>query len=113
MRRVCSAMDNTSLASERRIFSAPRLGQAALSPGWFRWHGSGQLQEWPIPAPRSTHGGLLVPDITGPYAPGTPCWVDLTVPDQQAALDFYRDVFGWQGEIGWPETGGYWGCTPN
>jgi uncharacterized protein len=56
---------------------------------------------------------LLVPDITGPYAPGTPCWVDLTVPDQQAALDFYRDVFGWQGEIGSPETGGYSVCTLN
>ncbi|MEH6375172.1 VOC family protein [Streptomyces sp. KLMMK] len=52
-----------------------------------------------------------MPDVTGPYAPGTPCWVDLMVPDQQAALDFYRDLFGWQGEVGPPETGGYAVCS--
>ncbi|MFI1799043.1 VOC family protein [Streptomyces sp. NPDC020379] len=52
-----------------------------------------------------------MPDVTGPYAPGTPCWIDLMVPDQQAALDFYRDLFGWQGEVGPPETGGYAVCT--
>ncbi|UQI43393.1 VOC family protein [Streptomyces sp. HU2014] len=52
-----------------------------------------------------------MPDVTGPYPPGTPCWVDLMVPDQQAALDFYRDLFGWQGEAGPPETGGYAICA--
>ncbi|MBT2385817.1 VOC family protein [Streptomyces sp. ISL-11] len=52
-----------------------------------------------------------MPDVTGPYAPGTPCWVDLMVPDQQAALDFYRDLFGWQGEAGPPELGGYAICS--
>lgn len=52
-----------------------------------------------------------MPEITAPYAPGTPCWVDLMVPDQQAALDFYRDVFGWQGQPGPAETGGYAVCT--
>ncbi len=54
-----------------------------------------------------------MPVITEPYAPGTPCWIDLMVPDQQAALDYYRDLFGWQGEIGPPETGGYSVCTLN
>ncbi|WP_327065170.1 VOC family protein [Kitasatospora sp. NBC_01250] len=54
-----------------------------------------------------------MPEVTGPYAPGTPCWVDLMTPDQQAALDFYRDLFGWQGEVGPPETGGYAVCTLN
>ncbi|MFF7334886.1 VOC family protein [Streptomyces sp. NPDC090306] len=49
--------------------------------------------------------------MNGTYKPGTPCWIDLMVPDQQAALDFYRDLFGWQGEIGSPETGGYSVCT--
>ncbi|MGW0395481.1 VOC family protein [Streptomyces sp. NPDC003042] len=49
--------------------------------------------------------------MNGPYKPGTPCWIDLMVPDQQAALDFYCDLFGWQGEIGPPETGGYSVCT--
>ncbi|MBC3841893.1 VOC family protein [Streptacidiphilus sp. 4-A2] len=54
-----------------------------------------------------------MPEVKAPYQPGTPCWVDLMVPDQQAALDFYRDLFGWQGEIGPPETGGYSVCTRN
>jgi uncharacterized protein len=52
-----------------------------------------------------------MPEVTEPYKPGTPCWLDLMVPDQQAALDFYRDLFGWQGEIGPPENGGYAVCT--
>ena len=50
-------------------------------------------------------------EVTGPYEPGTPCWIDLMVPDQQAGLDFYRDLFGWQGEIGPEEYGGYSICT--
>ncbi|WP_328623331.1 VOC family protein [Streptomyces sp. NBC_00354] len=49
--------------------------------------------------------------MNGPYQAGTPCWIDLMVPDQQAALDFYRDLFGWQGEVGPAETGGYSVCT--
>ncbi|MEZ0067726.1 putative enzyme related to lactoylglutathione lyase [Streptacidiphilus sp. MAP12-20] len=44
---------------------------------------------------------------SAPYAPGTPCWVDLMAKDQQAALDFYKDVFGWAGEPGPAEFGGY------
>jgi uncharacterized protein len=54
-----------------------------------------------------------VSEVTGPYQSGTPCWADLMVSDQQAALDFYRDLFGWQGEIGPPEVGGYAVCTLN
>ncbi|MER7929663.1 VOC family protein [Streptomyces sp. NPDC096057] len=49
--------------------------------------------------------------MNAPYKPGTPCWISLTVHNQQAALDFYRDLFGWQGEVGPPETGGYAICT--
>lgn len=52
-----------------------------------------------------------MPEATSPYRPGTPCWTELTVPDQRAALDFYRDLFGWQGEPGPPEVGGYAVCT--
>ncbi|WP_328538704.1 VOC family protein [Streptomyces sp. NBC_00344] len=52
-----------------------------------------------------------MPEVSAPYRPGTPCWVDLMVPDQQAALDFYRDLFGWQGEAGPPEAGGYAVCS--
>jgi predicted enzyme related to lactoylglutathione lyase len=29
------------------------------------------------------------------YAAGTPCWVDLTTPDVEAAADFYGPLFGW------------------
>lgn len=55
-----------------------------------------------------------MPEVTAShYPPGTPCWVDLMAPDQQAALDFYRDLFGWQGEIGPAEFGGYAMCTLN
>ncbi|MBP5938237.1 VOC family protein [Streptomyces acidiscabies] len=49
-------------------------------------------------------------EVTTPYATGTPCWVDLMAADQQAALDFYRDLFGWQGEAGPAEFGGYAVC---
>ncbi|MFI9051606.1 VOC family protein [Streptomyces sp. NPDC053427] len=51
-----------------------------------------------------------MPEVTAPYAPGTPCWVDLAAPDQQAAIDFYSGLFGWTGEVGPSETGGYAVC---
>ncbi|GLV79467.1 VOC family protein [Streptomyces hygroscopicus] len=51
-----------------------------------------------------------MPEVTS-YQPGTPCWIDLMVPDQRAALDFYAGLFGWEAEIGPPETGGYAMCT--
>ncbi len=51
-----------------------------------------------------------MPEVTSPYPVGTPCWFSLLAPDQRAALDFYRDLFGWQGSIGPPETGGYTVC---
>ncbi|MFB7666567.1 VOC family protein [Kitasatospora sp. NPDC056138] len=54
-----------------------------------------------------------MPEVTEAYPPGTPCWVDLMAPDQQAALDVYRDLFGWQGEVGPAEFGGYAMCTLN
>lgn len=30
------------------------------------------------------------------YTPGTPCWVDLTTPDIEAAASFYSELFGWE-----------------
>lgn len=51
-----------------------------------------------------------MPEMKTPYQPGTPCWIDLVVPDQQGALDFYERFLGWSGEIGPPETGGYSVC---
>ncbi|GEP68807.1 VOC family protein [Cellulomonas soli] len=41
------------------------------------------------------------------WPPGTPAWADITVPDLQIARDFYGGLFGWEFEVGGPETGGY------
>jgi uncharacterized protein len=30
------------------------------------------------------------------YAPGTPCWVDLSTPDLEGAERFYGELFGWE-----------------
>jgi hypothetical protein len=38
------------------------------------------------------------------YVPGVPCWVDTSQPDPQAALPFYRDLFGWEFEDVMPEA---------
>jgi predicted enzyme related to lactoylglutathione lyase len=32
------------------------------------------------------------------YIPGVPCWIDTSQPDPEAAVDFYRDLFGWKFE---------------
>ncbi len=32
------------------------------------------------------------------YIPGVPCWVDVSEPDPDAALDFYAGLFGWEFE---------------
>jgi uncharacterized protein len=45
------------------------------------------------------------------FAPGTPCWVDLTAPDVDASKAFYGEVFGWQFEDTAPEYGGYVNAT--
>jgi predicted enzyme related to lactoylglutathione lyase len=42
---------------------------------------------------RSSH----VPERDG-YIPGVPCWIDTSQPDPEAAVDFYRDLFGWEFE---------------
>ncbi|MET9390422.1 VOC family protein [Streptomyces sp. NPDC006624] len=36
--------------------------------------------------------------ITTEYAPGSPCWLDLGVPDVRAAAAFYGAVLGWEYE---------------
>ncbi|MGW6914661.1 VOC family protein [Kitasatospora sp. NPDC054939] len=54
-----------------------------------------------------------MPEVVTPSTTGTPCWVDLMAKDQQAALDFYRDLLGWQGSPGPAEFGGYAVCELN
>jgi len=43
------------------------------------------------------------------YEPGTPCWIDLGTPDQDAAAEFYGVLFGWSVEEdeNAEQTGGY------
>jgi predicted enzyme related to lactoylglutathione lyase len=48
------------------------------------------------------------------YAPGTPCWTDVTSPDLDRTVSFYSDLFGWQAERDpRPEAGGYTMFTKN
>lgn len=42
---------------------------------------------------------------------GTPCWVDIGVPDIQKAVAFYSGVFGWDVQDTGPEGGGYQMCS--
>ena len=37
------------------------------------------------------------------YIPGVPCWVDTSQPDPEAALAFYRGLFGWEFEDVMPQ----------
>jgi predicted enzyme related to lactoylglutathione lyase len=30
------------------------------------------------------------------YTPSTPCWIDLSTPDIEAAAEFYGGLFGWE-----------------
>lgn len=43
------------------------------------------------------------------YEPGTPCWIDLGTPDQDAAAEFYGSLFGWSvvADENAEQTGGY------
>lgn len=44
---------------------------------------------------------------TGPWPAGTPCWVDLSVPDTAVAQGFYGDLLGWGFSDTGAEYGGY------
>jgi len=41
---------------------------------------------------------------------GTPCWVDLAVDDVARGATFYSSLFGWDTQVGPPESGGYVMC---
>jgi len=41
------------------------------------------------------------------FQPGMPCWMDISVPDIDAARDFYSALVGWEIPPGNPEFGGY------
>jgi predicted enzyme related to lactoylglutathione lyase len=44
---------------------------------------------------------------TESWPPGTPCWLDLMVPDRRAVRSFYGPLFAWEFEEGSPETSFY------
>jgi predicted enzyme related to lactoylglutathione lyase len=48
-----------------------------------------------------------MPTRTTPFAPGTPCWVDLLTSDLPGAKAFYGALFGWAFEDTPAEYGGY------
>ena len=45
-----------------------------------------------------------------PFAPGTPCWVDLATSDVETAKKFYGSVFGWTYLDGGEQFGHYQRC---
>src|SRR5215471_1718104 len=45
-----------------------------------------------------------------PWPEGTPCWVDLGADDAAKARAFYSALFGWDIEVGGPESGNYGMC---
>ena len=51
-----------------------------------------------------------MPELTGYAAHGTPTWIDLGIPDHDRAMEFYGALFGWEFEVGPPETHGYTMC---
>ena len=44
-----------------------------------------------------------MPEFTS-YAHGTPCWVDVTSPELDKSIEFYKGLFGWEAEATQPET---------
>jgi predicted enzyme related to lactoylglutathione lyase len=48
---------------------------------------------------------------TKTYQPGEPLWIDVATPDIDASLAFYGALFGWTGERGPEEFGGYTTCS--
>jgi predicted enzyme related to lactoylglutathione lyase len=48
--------------------------------------------------------------VTGNQPDGTPTWIDLGIPDLEAAMAFYGALFGWDFEVGPPETSRYTQC---
>jgi predicted enzyme related to lactoylglutathione lyase len=48
-----------------------------------------------------------MPTRDTPWPAGTPCWVDLSVPDLQQAVRFYHAVLGWTFVDSGPEFGHY------
>src|SRR2546423_15231910 len=83
--------------------------------GVTRSHGSGgasepkvsEVRAWLSPQPTKE---VLMPIRTAPWPAGTPCWVDLAVPDVDAAKEFYAAVLSWTYVDSGEEFGHYQMC---
>src|SRR5436309_10784638 len=53
------------------------------------------------------NGGVIMATYSQAKPAGTPTWIDVMVPDADAARSFYQKVFGWEYDIGGSEFGGY------
>jgi uncharacterized protein len=53
---------------------------------------------------------IAMPTRTDSWPAGTPCWVDLAVPDVAAATEFYAVVLGWTFTDAGEEYGHYQVC---
>jgi uncharacterized protein len=51
--------------------------------------------------------GMIMAIRDTPFAPGTPCWVDLLSSDLEKSTAFYGQLFGWTAETAGEEFGGY------
>ncbi|WP_017572918.1 VOC family protein [Nocardiopsis halotolerans] len=45
--------------------------------------------------------------ITTDFMPGAPCWVEVSSPDVDVSIAFYRELFGWEAQPLGPENGEY------
>jgi len=54
--------------------------------------------------------GEIMTKLTANHPNGSPCWIDIGVPDLRQAIDFYTALFGWEINEGSPEVGGYSMC---
>lgn len=52
-----------------------------------------------------------MPTRTDPWPAGTPCWVDLSVPDVAAAASFYGAILGWSAVDSGEDFGHYHICS--
>ena len=48
--------------------------------------------------------------VTENQPDGTPTWIDLGIPDLEPAMRFYGALFGWDFQVGPPETMRYTRC---
>jgi uncharacterized protein len=48
--------------------------------------------------------------VTENQPDGTPTWIDLAIPDLERAMGFYGALFGWEFQVGVPETMHYTHC---